>query len=60
MDGLTKETGQPMSIMSELLILCALEMQTSQSDSALESQIKVDGHSKAESAAACTCSMMKV
>lgn len=44
MEGLTKETGQPMSIMSELLILCGLEMQTAQSGSALESEIKVSTH----------------
>ena len=51
MDGLTRETGQPMSIMSELLILCGLEMQTSQSGSALENRIKVDAHYEAKQAA---------
>ncbi len=44
MEGLTKETGQPLSIMSELLILSGLEMQTLQSGSALDSKIEVDAH----------------
>lgn len=41
LDNLTRETGQPISIMSELLILCGLELQTAHSGSALESEIKV-------------------
>lgn len=41
-DGLTKQMGQPMAIVSELLILCGLQMQTgSQGGSELANKIKV-------------------
>lgn len=42
MEGLTKQMGQPFSIVSELLLLCGLEMQPlSKSDSALVKEIQV-------------------